>query len=186
MDLTATGTPPAVARWARLGLLAVLALYGIAYMRDPGGGHLIDGIDLAIHETGHVVFGPFGEVIQFAGGTLFQLIVPATFLVYFLRFAPTRDEFGAAVTLWWMAINLWNIAVYAGDARTQRLPLVGGGEHDWAYLLGRAGWLSYDTRVAALFHALGVVAFVVALWWGFQAARRLPAAAEVDDAGAEQ
>ncbi len=182
---------PALGRRGRLVLLACLALYGVSYWRDPGGGHLIDGIDLAIHETGHLVFAPFGDILHVAGGTLFQLIVPLTFLVYFLRFAPQRDEFAAAVALWWASVNLWNIAVYAGDAQAQELPLVGGGEHDWAYLLGRAGWLRDDARVSAAFRGLGLAVFLVALWWGFRAATaapRAPAPAPdaVDDTGPAQ
>ena len=175
-------TPPALARNARLLLLGLLALYGIAYMRDPGGGHLIDGIDLAIHETGHLVFAPFGEVIQFAGGTLFQLIVPLVFLAYFLRFAPRRDRFAASVMLWWVAVNLWNIAVYMADARTQELPLVGGGEHDWAYLFGRFGLLNQDTAIARSVRALGALLFLIALVRGYLAATR-PAPADVVDDG---
>ncbi|MGH7668873.1 MAG: hypothetical protein ACRENQ_05210 [Gemmatimonadaceae bacterium] len=172
MDLKAPGQ---LGRQARVVLLALLAIYGIAYMHDPGGGHLIDGIDLAIHETGHLVFRPFGEVLQFAGGTLFQLIVPATFLVYFLRFAPTRDRFAASAMLWWIAVNLWNIAVYMADARTQSLPLVGGGEHDWAYLFGHFGVLSHDTGIAASVRAFGIVVFVAAMVWGYFSVARQPA-----------
>src|SRR4051812_26818685 len=119
--------------YGRLALTVVLALYSIPLMRHPEAGSFLDGIDLAIHETGHLVFGPFGEVIQFAGGTLFQLIVPATFVWYFAR---QRDRHAASVALWWIAQNLWNISVYVRDARVQELPLVGGGEHDWAFLLG--------------------------------------------------
>jgi hypothetical protein len=169
-----SGTPASGAgsgRTARLVLLAFLAVYGIAYLRDPGGGHFVDGLDLAIHETGHLVFAPFGEVLQFAGGTLFQLGVPGLFLVYFLRFAPERDPFAAAVVLWWIAVNLWNIAVYVADARTQALPLVGGGEHDWAYLLDRAGWLAYDGAISNFVRACGLAAYVAALVWGWRSAR---------------
>ncbi len=172
-----------LARNARLALLLVLAVYGVMCLRDPMGGHLIDGVDLAIHETGHLVFRPFGDVIQFAGGTLFQLIVPVTFLVYFLRFAPTRDEFAASVMLWWIAVNLWNIAAYMADARTKALPLVGGGEHDWAYLFGRFGLLAHDTSIAANVRGLGMLIFLIALVRGYLAAVRPPAPAdEVDGA----
>ena len=175
--------PSTATRNAKLALLGALALYGLVCLRDPGGGHLLDGVDLAIHEAGHLVFGPFGEVIQFAGGTLFQLIVPSAFLVYFLRFAPARDPFGASVVLWWIAQNLWNVAVYVGDARAQALPLVGGGEHDWAYLLGRAGLLRHDTALATDVHLLGVALYVAALVWGYRSAMR-PSAPVDEAAGA--
>ncbi len=71
-------------RNARLGLTFILALYGFWILRDVAQFRLLDNIDLAIHEAGHVFFGPFGEFIGFLGGTLFQLIVPATFLGYFI------------------------------------------------------------------------------------------------------
>ena len=117
------------ATYARLALTIALALYGIPSLLHPDAGRLLDSVDLAIHETGHLVFGPFGEVIGFAGGTLFQLIVPMAFVVYFFR---RGDRHAATVPLWWVAQNCWNISVYVADARTQELPLVGGGEHDCA------------------------------------------------------
>jgi len=184
MPSTATGSglPPQLVRNARLALLVALALYGLACLRHPMAGHVIDSVDLAIHETGHLVFAPFGEVMQFAGGTLFQLIVPVTFLVYFAKFAPERDDFAASVMVWWIAVNLWNIAVYMADARTQALPLVGGGEHDWAFLFGRFGLLPRDTAIAASVTGLGTLLFVVALVRGYLVAIRRPAAGGVDGA----
>jgi hypothetical protein len=145
--------------YARLALTVALALYAIPLMRHSEAGSFLDGIDLAIHETGHLVFGPFGEVIMFAGGTLFQLIVPAAFVVYF---ALRRDRHAATAPLWWIGQNLWNISVYVRDARAQELPLVGGGEHDWAFLLGRFGLLTHDQGIARGVHALGTLVWLVA------------------------
>lgn len=155
-----TATPGTRVAVPRVMLTLVLALYGIPLMRRPEAGGFLDGIDLAIHETGHLVFAPFGEVIQFAGGTLFQLIVPAVFLVYFLR---RGDRHAATVALWWIAQNLWNISVYVRDARTQELPLVGGGEHDWAFLLGHFGVLAHDQGIGRALHAIGTLLWLVAV-----------------------
>ena len=121
-------------------------------LRHPQGGHLIDGVDLAIHETGHLVF------------------------------APKRDDFAASVMRWWVAVNRWNISVYMADARAQELPLVGGGEHDWACLFGRAGWLAHDTGIARSVQALGVLVFGVALIRGYLAAMTPPPVDAVDEA----
>ena len=120
--------PSTVARpsRSRLALTGALALYGVPCLLAPEAGRLLDAVDLAIHETGHLVFGPFGEFLGFLGGTLFQLIIPAAFAVSFWRRA---DRHGATVALWWVAQNCWNVSVYVRDARTQSLPLVGGGEH---------------------------------------------------------
>jgi hypothetical protein len=153
-------------RVARLAFLVFLAVYGVALLRAPDAGSLLDSVDLAIHETGHLVFAPLGEVMGFLGGTLFQLILPGAFVAHFLK---REDRYGAAVCLWWVGQNCWNISVYVADARTQELPLVGGGEHDWAYLLDAAGWLSQDLAIARAVHSVGVVVFLVALGLGFLA-----------------
>jgi hypothetical protein len=151
--------------YARLALTIVLGLYAIPLMRHPESGSFLDGIDLAIHETGHLVFGPFGQVIAVAGGTLFQLIVPAAFVWYF---AQRGDRHAATVPLWWIGQNLWNISVYVRDARVQELPLVGGGEHDWAFLLGRFGLLAHDQGIGRGVHAIGVVVCLVAVAAGIR------------------
>ena len=147
-------------RTARFFLTIVLAIYGLSIARHPGGGSMMDNVDLPIHETGHLVFAPFGDFMQFAGGTLFQLIMPAIFVGYFLR---QKDRHSASVALWWVGQNFWNISVYAADARAQELPLVGGGEHDWAYMLGELHWLKYDQRVAKLIWTAGVLVFIASI-----------------------
>jgi hypothetical protein len=72
------------ARTARFVTTIVLAIYGVSIARRPDAGSLMDNIDLPIHETGHLVFSAFGDFMQFAGGTLFQLIMPGAFVFYFL------------------------------------------------------------------------------------------------------
>ena len=64
----------------RLALLAFLAIYGFVALRTPDEFRLLDSVDLAIHETGHLVFAPFGEWMGMAGGTIFQLLVPIAFV----------------------------------------------------------------------------------------------------------
>lgn len=159
--------------------MTLLALYGIAILRDPGFT-LVDNINLPIHETGHIVFSPFGELITALGGTLFQLIVPAVFLGYFLR---QKDQFAASVALWWIAENCWNIAVYVADAQAQELPLVGGGEHDWAFILAELDVLQQDARIAAMVRFAGTLLFVVAILWGYASSAAVPeATADAGDA----
>lgn len=157
--------------FSRLLITIALALYAIPLMRHPEEGSLLDSVDLAIHETGHLVFMAFGDVIHVAGGTLFQLIVPAAFVVYFAR---RGDRHAATVPLWWIGQNLWNISVYVRDARVQELPLVGGGEHDWAYLLGHFGVLAHDQGIGRSFHALGTLLALVAIAGGLLFAMTSP------------
>jgi hypothetical protein len=162
-------------RTGRIALTLLLAVYGLRLLLHPAGGSLMDGVDLPIHETGHLVFAPFGEFMQFLGGTLFQLIMPTAFVVYFAR---RRDRHAASIALWWVAQNFWNISVYARDARAQDLPLVGGGEHDWAYLLGRLGWLRHDETIGHDLWFIGVLLYVVAIAGGLAV---LPSSAPSDE-----
>ncbi|HET7372150.1 MAG TPA: hypothetical protein VFJ20_02165 [Gemmatimonadaceae bacterium] len=150
-------------RAARLGLTVVLAFYGFRLLLHPDAGSLMDSVDLPIHETGHLVFAPFGEFLQFLGGTLFQLIMPSVFVGYFLM---RKDRHAASCMVWWVGQNCWNISVYVRDARAQVLPLVGGGEHDWAYLLGEYGWLPYDQRIGHAVWWAGVLLYVLAIGGG--------------------
>jgi hypothetical protein len=53
---------------ARRLLTVALLVWGLYDLAHPARGTLLDGVDLAIHETGHLVFGPFGEFVGFAGG----------------------------------------------------------------------------------------------------------------------
>lgn len=146
-------------------MVAALALYGLVCIRHPDEYRLLDAVDLPIHETGHLVFAPFGEFLQFLGGSIFQLVIPIAFVLYFWR---RRDGFAASVVLFWVAQNFWNIARYVGDARTRALPLVGGGEHDWAYLLGTLGWLRHDQTLSASLRAIGFIVFAVSIWFAWR------------------
>ena len=157
-----TSATPPMTRAARIGLTVLLAGYGLIIITNPDDFRLIDNVDLAIHEAGHLFFGPFGEFVGFLGGTAFQLIVPAVFVGHFLY---QGDRYAAAVLLWWVAQKCWNISVYMKDARSQLLPLVGGGEHDWAYLFGRLGWLDHDRGIAQATFVVGVMVFVASIAW---------------------
>jgi hypothetical protein len=159
-----------VSRW-RLTLTAILAAYGLYYLVVPSHYGLVDHVDLAIHETGHVVFGPLGEFIGVSGGTLLQLLFPLAFVWYFLR---QGDRHAATVAAWWVAQNCWNVAVYVQDAQAQELPLVGGGEHDWTYLLGELDLLAYDHTIGQLVRFTGMLIFAYATLRGFTYARQAP------------
>ena len=149
---------------ARIGLTVLLAIYGTTIIVDPGRFPLIDNVNLAIHETGHLVFGFLGEFIRYLGGTIMQLLVPAAFVVHFAR---RGDRYGASTMVWWVGQNCWNISVYVKDARAQVLPLLGGGEHDWAYLLSRIGLLQQDQAVGNFIFFVGIVLFVASIGLGF-------------------
>jgi hypothetical protein len=148
----------------RGGLTIFLALYGLWCGLTPDRFHLPDAIDLPIHETGHIVFGWGSEVLVALGGTLFQLIVPLAFVVYFWR---RKDLHASSVALWWVGQNCFNIARYIADARAQELPLVGGGEHDWTFLLSTWRLLPQDQTLAHNVSGIGWLLIGIATWLGW-------------------
>jgi hypothetical protein len=166
----------------RRAFTLLLLAYGLYDLAHLGRGTLLDGVDLAIHETGHLVFAPFGEFVGFAGGTLFQLIMPLTFVGYFAR---RGDGHAASVALWWVGQNCGHIAWYVADARAQELPLVGGGEHDWNYLLGELGLLAQDQGISRAIVLAGVLLVLGSAAWGLMSAGRVAVVDGEGLAGAE-
>lgn len=151
------------AAWGALVAGAVI----LFALRDwfRGALFLLDGVSLAVHEGGHVIFGLLGNrFVMMAGGTIFQLAMPLAFVLDFRRRGQTRSSYAC---LAWGGQNLLNVGRYAADARAQRLPLVGGGEHDWTYLLEVFGLLRHDVQVGAAFDFVGCVLIAwaaLAIW----------------------
>lgn len=159
------------------GLMTMSLGFGLLFLAaltaEQGWIPLLDGVNLLFHEAGHPLFGILGwEPLTILGGTLMQLLVPFVVAVSFwLR----RDAYGTATAGVWGFENGLNIARYVADARAQALPLVGGGEHDWADLLGRWGLLAQDARLAQGLRVigwLGMVACWVWLAWRWHVTRR--------------
>ncbi len=150
-------------RQFRVGLTIALAVYGVAIVATPQSWSFIDNINLPVHETGHLLFAPFGDTLALLGGTALQLLLPLAFAAYFTM---QRDEHAASVGVWWVGQNFVNISTYMGDARAMELPLVGGGDHDWNLLFGQWGVLTHATQYAQLAHGFGFLVMLVATVWG--------------------
>lgn len=149
---------------AMAGGTAGFILLGVAVLiSEPGWVPLLDGANLLFHEAGHPLFGIFGwEPLTVLGGTLMQLGVP---LLVAGSFWLRREPLAVAAAGIWFFENFLNIARYVADARAQVLPLVGGGEHDWADLLGRWGLLAQDTTIAQGLRALGWLGMLACWVW---------------------
>lgn len=153
-------------------LLSVYFLW-IAY--DPLQGSFLDNVDLPIHETGHLIFRLFGEFMGIAGGSLFQVILPAVFFGYFLW---QRSFYSAAIVLLWVGQSSLNVWVYASDAVVMQLVLTSGftgsegSFHDWNYLLTATGLLEKTRIVAGIIRFLGtsiiILGSVSAVYLSFQ------------------
>ncbi|MGR9013406.1 MAG: zinc ribbon domain-containing protein [Gammaproteobacteria bacterium] len=135
------------------------------------GNSFLHRVNLPFHETGHIIFRPFGAFITSLGGTLGQLLMPTICMTVLL--IKTRDPFGASVALWWIGENLLDIAPYMNDARAGQLPLLGGnfghsapyGFHDWQYLLTESGLLQYDHILAKAVFVIGSAIMLLSLLW---------------------
>ncbi len=141
--------------------MAICAYYSWRYLGNPDYPAIMGGINLAIHELGHVIFRPFGRFIMSAGGTILQCAAPVAALAVLLR---QPDYYGLPVCLVWLGSNFFGVGRYAADARARELPLVtlGGSmdinSHDWYDMLNRIGLLTWDEMIGNWFVALGYIA----------------------------
>lgn len=135
--------------WVRAPAVPFFSYVWLRHATDPLYHSVFGGLNLGVHELGHFVFGPFGDVLGALGGSLLQCLLPFVGMAMFLR---QRDVFAVTFAWGWLATNLFEVATYAGDAVAMRLPLVtpGGGHaiHDWNYVLGALGWLRHTSAVA--------------------------------------
>jgi hypothetical protein len=147
-------------KWLGTFFLLPIIVYLILHI---GNFLFIDYLNLLIHEGGHGVFKIFGGFIYTLGGTLMQIIIPSMFVVYYFL---TKKKFLTQIFLIWLGENFFNISVYASDARSKKLPLLGGNNvyHDWNYLLSKTGLLEYDLLIGKIFIALGLICFLVVLF----------------------
>jgi hypothetical protein len=172
MHLRTSDVRPVGRAWDHPRLLLSLGLgaWGWFLGAHPGTWSFgLDDVNLAVHETGHLVFSAFGEWLTVAGGTLLQLLLPLAFAVYFVR---KGDRHAATVPLWWAGQNLFGIARYVSDARAQELPLVGGGEHDWTWMLYEFDLLHRDLEIGRAVHAAGIVVVLGSVVLGVMLARK--------------
>jgi len=140
----------------------------VRHLSDPDYGSLFSGINLGIHELGHVVLSFMPMFVMVAAGTLFQLAAPVASVFVFLR---QRDFFALSASFGWLSTSLFGVSRYAGDAESMALPLVspfGGGDitHDWNYMLSKLGILGAAPAASAFFWLLAFLSMAIALLWG--------------------
>lgn len=155
----------------RVGFAFLVGAYSVVRLANPDRWDLLDDVNLAIHEAGHVLFQPFGDPLVVLGGSLFQVLVPLAFVASFLV---RRDPWSASVVLAWVGVSLTNVARYIADARAQALPLLGGENviHDWWYLLIEWDLLAQDLAIARRVRMVAALVFIVAVAGCFIFARR--------------
>lgn len=140
----------------RIAALLIAALYFFPAVKDPDGTRMIDVVNLVFHEAGHTIFFFAPETLTILAGSLMQVTVPLAIAGYF---ALRREFFSVGLTLHWVGQSIANVSVYAGDAFTRALPLLGGDAviHDWAYLSAHLGLGRSVLVLADALYALGVM-----------------------------
>jgi len=129
-----------------------------------GGGRrvpLLEWIDLAIHEAGHVVTYILPDLITAMMGSVAQVAVPLAIAAHFLW---RRELVSAMLCMAWAGTSARDASVYIGDAPYERLELIGG-THDWAFALGPDGFDALDraAAVAAVVHGAGLAMVAAAV-----------------------
>jgi hypothetical protein len=142
-------------------------------------------LDIAVHEIGHKIFSPFGNLIMLIMGTGTQILFP---LLLGVVFAVWRRDLVAWGICWaWAASAMCDGARYIYDAPRGEMMLLGAsdGLGDWSKILGPehldklylADRLSAIVRTAGIvtwFAAVGIV--VWAIVWNVRGVRRATAA----------
>jgi hypothetical protein len=162
----------------RAPLLLWLVWIGARQFGSAEYASLLASLNLGIHEAGHFVFRPFGEVMTVAGGSLLQCIAPVAAIWMFVR---QPDWFGAAFSLGWLSTNLHSVGTYMADADAMRLQLVTVGSaesvtHDWRFLLERCDLLHRCETLGALTHGLAHLTMAASIAAGAWLLRRMATA----------
>ncbi len=154
-------------------LLLWLAAILVYLWQDPAQRGLLDwpnlfsGINLGIHELGHMLFAPLGMFMGVLGGSLTQCLAPLAGMVSLYR---QRDYFGLVVCCGWLSTNFFGVATYMADAQVQLLPLVspfsGHPLHDWNYLFTSLGWIAGCEEIGFALKLMGAATMPVALGSG--------------------
>lgn len=162
----------------KLVFILIAGAFGLYLMLDPMQNGYFHGINLVFHEAGHVVFGIFHwRLLTIAGGTLMQILVPATFTVYFFM---RGQRYSASIPGIWLAQSFADCVPYIKDARTMDLILLGGltgfenGAHDWNNMLYELDILQYDQLIGNIFLGAGVVILAVSVLNGAYYSRKTP------------
>ena len=166
--------------WRGAAALVLCALWGWhAFVRDTEVP-VLGFLDIAVHETGHVLFRPFGELTMLIMGSGFEVLFPILAGLIFL--ITKRDAIAFGVCWAWAANACVDSARYIAEAKTGSDVLLGGGpdaQGDWERILGEEFYdkIFLADRIAGVVRAVGAVVFVAAIasiaaamWWQWRAA----------------
>jgi len=152
-----------VTRTKLAGFGVGVGLFFLLVLKSEAGFiFVVDHANLLFHEAGHPLIGIFSQRLEPYGGTIGQLVFPVILAVSFWRKDQPLALAGAVI---WFFENWLNIARYMADARALKLPLIGGGDHDWNTIFHAWNILIYDTRIAAVVSSIGWIGMLSACLW---------------------
>jgi hypothetical protein len=132
--------------------------------------------NMGIHEAGHFIMQGFPNVIHYSAGTLFQMLVPTCFAVFFYF---KKQFFSASLMLMWLAQNFKEASIYAMTAVNLNdftaviiNPALYGGSlnnvdtsnvpGDWEFVLDYFHILDQAGRVQAIVWWIGIIVLIIA------------------------
>lgn len=148
--------------YGKLTLYALCGMYCVYVITHLSTWHVIDGMNLLIHEAGHAIFSPFGTFLHILGGSLLQIAIPCLFAWYFYA---KMQYIESAVMLLWIGQNLIHVSVYIGDAVAMELPLLGGDTtmHDWNNLLSMMHALPSTGAISHTVYGIGILTLIASI-----------------------
>jgi hypothetical protein len=150
-----------------VGALLLIAVWGWFALVQNDETPIFAYLNIAVHESGHVLFRPFGELTMLIMGSGFEVLFPFVVGVVFL--IRKRDLVSTAVSWGWSAGALASAATYIADADDGRLALLGATgpdtAGDWERILGERFFdkVYLADSIAGTVRTVGYVLWVVAL-----------------------
>lgn len=136
------------------GVVFVMALaFSLQIVFTSSQAILFDYVNIIIHEAGHILFVNFGQFMYVLGGSLLQITIPLSFLLYFLFF---KRYFSTSFAFFWFGDSMCLLGRYIADSRAMQLALLHE-KHDWNWLLGSMGLLQYDVIIGNIVWAMGLL-----------------------------
>jgi hypothetical protein len=117
-----------VAANAVAAVACALALWWAFYLALPVP--LLSGVDLTIHDLGHLLTASAPGIIDPISGSVLQIAVPLFLALYF--WFGRRETFSTAIALAWAGTSAQNVSTFIANAPRQGLPILGAGIENWS------------------------------------------------------
>ncbi|MGH2679938.1 MAG: hypothetical protein ACRDG8_05565 [Actinomycetota bacterium] len=150
-----------------VGASLLIAVWGWFALVENDQTPIFVYLNIAVHETGHVLFRPFGELTMLIMGSGFEVLFPLSVGVFFLL--RRRDPVSTAVCWGWAASALASAATYIADADDGQLALLGAtgpdAAGDWERILGEGFFdkVYLADSIAGTVRTFGLMLWFVAL-----------------------